>query len=265
MPQLDIPWAISILYENKTSLHNLSGDGVKMEEEPGREKYPTKVPVVLKESWSAWGRKRSQAETDIISKRSKAAMDKVYVYKEKDDNYTQCMGWDMSGSREFRLFSNKMAPKFNSNKEEARFFDKRRAAKNFCKRDFKLGKVKEERLMQLGTAKDDHYYHQHKHIMTAFVAESFRRFETFVIAEFDRQIRPVNTIELRSLHYVLLNPEIYFNEEEFICWRRFVKITYDLGSVSIYEPSARSLYKTIQVTMKERIAELKADRELVLS
>jgi len=45
-------------------------------------------------------------------------------------------------------------------------------------------------------------------------------------------------------------------------FRKFVKLTYDLGSVSIFEQSAVKLYIKIQISLRGRIGAMKLDRHI---
>lgn len=49
------------------------------------------------------------------------------------------------------------------------------------------------------------------------------------------KLRRVTAMEMRALHSILLNCQQFFDEEEYMTFRRIIKLTFDLGSVSIYE------------------------------
>ena len=52
---------------------------------------------------------------------------------------------------------------------------------------------------------------------------------------------------------MLLHSRLTFTETEYETFRKFVKYTFDLGSVSIYELNAKNLYRTIQLHLQEQI------------
>lgn len=58
---------------------------------------------------------------------------------------------------------------------------------------------------------------------------------------------------MRALHSILLNCQQFFDEDEYMTFRRIIKLTFDLGSVSIYEESARKLYIRVHSCLRDRI------------
>ncbi len=55
----------------------------------------------------------------------------------------KAMQWKQDPNKEYRIYANKIAPRFRSREEEVRYYEKRLAAKAFCERGYGLGKVKE--------------------------------------------------------------------------------------------------------------------------
>lgn len=58
---------------------------------------------------------------------------------------------------------------------------------------------------------------------------------------------------MRALFAILSNVQTKFEEEESFTFRKFMKITYDIESVSIFEQSAVKLFIKIQVSLRGRI------------
>jgi hypothetical protein len=67
---------------------------------------------------------------------------------------------------------------------------------------------------------------------------------------------------MRALFAILSNAQTKFEEDEYLTFRKFMKVTYDLGSVSIFEQSAVKLYIRIQVSLRGRVGAMKLDRQL---
>lgn len=66
-------------------------------------------------------------------------------YEESIENtINQAMLWKRDPNKEYRIYANKIAPKFRDRAEEVRYYEKRLAAKAFCERGYGLNKVNEE-------------------------------------------------------------------------------------------------------------------------
>jgi hypothetical protein len=57
---------------------------------------------------------------------------------------------------------------------------------------------------------------------------------------------------MRALFSILLNSEAFLPADEFCIFRRFIKVTFDLGSVSVYDQTVKRLYRSILLSLKER-------------
>lgn len=95
---------------------------------------------------------------------------------------------------------------------------------------------------------------------TAFLNESFRKLESFLIEDCNRNIKPLTLPEMRALVPILLKSQSTFEEDEYLTLRKFIKVTFDLGSVSIFEQMAVKLYIRVQHCLRGRIGKLKLDR-----
>jgi hypothetical protein len=67
-----------------------------------------------------------------------------------------------------------------------------------------------------------------------------------------KSIRPLTGPEMRALYSVFLNASTCFQPVEYHCFRKCVKIAFELGSVSIYEHDAISLFIAVQAHLKSR-------------
>ena len=68
-----------------------------------------------------------------------------------------------------------------------------------------------------------------------------------------KTIRPLTGPEMRCLYSILLNAQGNFGPSEYDCFRKCVKLAYDLGSVSIYEQPAINFYIAVQLHLKDRM------------
>lgn len=83
-----------------------------------------------------------------------------------------------------------------------------------------------------------------------------------MIEECGRNIKPLTGPEMRALYAILLNAQTKFEEDDYLTFRKFIKVTYDLGSVSIFEQAAVKLYIKIQICLRGRIGAMKLDRQI---
>jgi hypothetical protein len=67
--------------------------------------------------------------------------------------------------------------------------------------------------------------------------------------------------EMRALFAILSNAQTKFEEDEFLTFRKFVRVCFDLGSVSIFEQAAVRLYIRIQISLRGRVGAMKLDRQ----
>jgi hypothetical protein len=93
---------------------------------------------------------------------------------------------------------------------------------------------------------------RYKTVSTAFISEAYRRFEVILAHDMKRMARQLTGPEMRSLYSIFLNAQGNFSPSEYDCFRKCVKICYDLGSVSIYEHQAIDFLIAVQMHLKER-------------
>lgn len=167
------------------------------------------------------------------------------------------------------LIANKLAPKFSCRDDELRYFEKRLSAKVYCDRpidtsydpiyvededrleDHHLNAVTRE-LASYGL-KEFRDRRRYKTVSTAFIGESYKRFELFLQQNCNINLRPLSSPAMRALYCVLANAKGHLGLEEYRTFRKFVKITFDLGSVSVYESSCKSLYLQMQSMLREKM------------
>ena len=93
---------------------------------------------------------------------------------------------------------------------------------------------------------------RYKTVSTGFIGDSYRKFESVFAQDMGKHIRQLTGPEMRSLFSYLLNASVNFNQSEFDCFRKCVKICFDLGSVSIYEHQAINFFRSVQHYLKDR-------------
>lgn len=81
----------------------------------------------------------------------------------------------------------------------------------------------------------------------------------------DRSIRPFTGSETKSLIPILIDAEQNFSEEEYHHFRKFVKVTFDLGSVTVYEHPVKNLYHMIQLYLQERVVQCREDAQSAMT
>jgi hypothetical protein len=59
-----------------------------------------------------------------------------------------------------------------------------------------------------------------------------------------------------------MNSQAKFEDDEYLTLRKFMKVCYDLASVSIFEQSTVKLYIKIQACLRGRIGAMKLDKPL---
>ena len=94
-----------------------------------------------------------------------------------------------------------------------------------------------------------------------FIHDTLRKLEIFVMEKIDRSIRPFTSSETKSLIPVLMEAEQNLSEEEYHHFRKFVKVTFDLGSVSVYEHPVKRLYHMIQLHLQESAVECREEEK----
>lgn len=103
---------------------------------------------------------------------------------------------------------------------------------------------------------------RYKNICNTIVSETYRKLEQFLIEDCNRNIKPLTGPEVRALQPVLMNSQAKFEDDEYLTFRKFMKVCYDLGSVSIFEQSTVKLYIKIQACLRGRIGAMKLDKPL---
>lgn len=64
---------------------------------------------------------------------------------------------------------------------------------------------------------------------------------------------------MRAIHTLLLNSRTCLNDEDYQTFIKFIRLTFDLGSVSVTEKAAAKLYVRIQQCLQGRVAASKLD------
>lgn len=67
-----------------------------------------------------------------------------------------------------------------------------------------------------------------------------------------KSVRPLTGPEMRSLYSIFLNAQNCFHTAEYHCFRKCVKIAFDLGSVSLYEHDAINLFIAVLNHLKQK-------------
>ena len=65
-------------------------------------------------------------------------------------------------------------------------------------------------------------------------------------------IRQLSGTEMKSMCSILLNAQTNFSAEEYDCFRKCVKVAFDLGSVSIYRHQAIDFFISVQKFLREK-------------
>lgn len=102
---------------------------------------------------------------------------------------------------------------------------------------------------------------RYRHVSAAFLNESFRKLEQFLIEDCKRNIKPLTNPEMRALYPILAGAQLKFEDDEYLTFRKFMKVTFDLGSVSIFEQMAVKVYIRVQLCLRGRIGTMKLDRQ----
>jgi hypothetical protein len=76
-----------------------------------------------------------------------------------------------------------------------------------------------------------------------------------MMEDMKRNVRPLTGPEMRALCFVLLNARDRFKKPDYHCFRKFAKVAFDLGSVSVYEQEAVGLFVAIQASLRDRLLE----------
>lgn len=105
---------------------------------------------------------------------------------------------------------------------------------------------------------------RYKTVVNAVTTETYRRFELVASQEMKLSVRPLTSPELRSLQSVLLNAEGNFRPEEYNCFRKFVKYSFGIGSVSIYEHQVIDFYVRVLQHLRQKLREGERGEEVVL-
>lgn len=66
---------------------------------------------------------------------------------------------------------------------------------------------------------------------------------------------------MRALYPILAGAQLKFEDDEYLTFRKFMKVTFDLGSVSIFEQMAVKVYIRVQLCLRGRIGTMKLDRQ----
>lgn len=140
--------------------------------------------------------------------------------------------------------------------------DQKLVAKSFCDNGYGLKKLKEYVWDQCEVVLPMNY-ETYVRVLKVVISESYRRLEQFLTEDCAKNIKPLSIVEIRALFAILSNVHTKFEEEESFTFRKFMKITYDIESVSIFEQSAVKLFIKIQVSLRGRIGvRLKLHRSL---
>ena len=82
-----------------------------------------------------------------------------------------------------------------------------------------------------------------------------------MMGELRHNVRPVSGNEMRALYAVLLNARSSFHPLHYHCFRKFVKVAFDLGSVSVYEQEAIGFFIAAHQSLRLRMLEGPSETE----
>ena len=86
--------------------------------------------------------------------------------------------------------------------------------------------------------------------------------EKFLVEECGRNIKPLTQTELRALYSEFANGNNKLEEDEYLTWRKFMRMTYHLASVSVFEQTTVKLYIRIMMILRGKVGSMKLDRPM---
>jgi hypothetical protein len=94
------------------------------------------------------------------------------------------------------------------------------------------------------------------------VTEGYRLLEHFLLHECKRNIKPSDKYEIGSLHRVLCNCRLLLTPDDSLTFIKFVRIAFNIQSVSVTEEAAVRLYISLQKTIRSRVGNRQLDRSV---
>ena len=77
----------------------------------------------------------------------------------------------------------------------------------------------------------------------------------------NRTIKPLTHAEIKALVPCLVHGKMRMNEDEYLTLRKFIMVSFNLGSVSIFQQMAVNLYIKAQLMLRGKIGPNRLQRQ----